>query len=567
MKRNQTNKHNDIFDNELITIGYKDVYDDYDSVDIQQLLGGIPSIVVLKFVASNFRDLMFTDSYSKKAKEQLRFFCNYNLISKSAKEKIWSLTRQHKDCLLYETYGCSKLYGFVLQNYVPLEEESNDYELCRDEYESVFKAILYCNQLWLDAQLEGTDSQDLTSFSLRLDLPVSEFKYFKDFKPPLFKAFCLAKFMYEDEFYRPIVEKFCLERKVSSFWSYLIYLFNLYIKISKGNDVILSISNSEFDFVDQFSVDIKDCDDLFAKNKSLSYLRDHFLITLDNKNVLILNPNFIVDKLYQSIRFELFKIINKYSIINKRNKLYKGFEDFNNDLSSDFSERVLFYSLMQKIFIGNVDLFYTGEELKAHSIVGEPDLLIVAEDVLFLFEFKDVMISESCKNSNDVSEILNTICNKICTFDSSKKRKGAGQLYQVVHDIIDGYYSKIIDLTKIKSIIPIVVTTDRAFSAIGVQRLLVQRFVENFHLSFNGFISVPIVIELDTIIDYAYKMHSDKFLLQRMISEYLNTNYQNIASFSYFANKNKSNSDRLLCHEETQFLYGEFGKYFEHINK
>ena len=46
------------------------------------------------------------------------------------------------------------LYRLALQNYTSLEPDDDYVDLCEDEYESVYKALLYCNQVWTDGQLD-----------------------------------------------------------------------------------------------------------------------------------------------------------------------------------------------------------------------------------------------------------------------------------------------------------------------------------------------------------------------------------------------------------------------------
>ena len=57
---------------------------------------------------------------------------------------------------------------------------------------------------------------------------------------------------------------------------------------------------------------------------------------------------------------------------------------------------------MKDVFGQRCDAIFTGEELKAMGIEAEPDLYMRIGKTLFLFENKDVTLSETVKYSADV---------------------------------------------------------------------------------------------------------------------------------------------------------------------
>lgn len=86
--------------------------------------------------------------------------------------------------------------GLVLQNFTPQSSGDSELSICQDEYESVFKTIIYCNQRWIDEQGNGIEANSsIEDVSMLLDLPMVEFKLHKDFKTQLYKACCFFLFL------------------------------------------------------------------------------------------------------------------------------------------------------------------------------------------------------------------------------------------------------------------------------------------------------------------------------------------------------------------------------------
>ena len=138
MKKSK-NKYCEFLPPVIVSIGYRDLYGDYDTIEIKDILEGIPSAVVINFIAENLNNVLYSFSDTKTQRQLIRDFCSY--VTKETKERIWRFTRNTPECMLFDTYGCCLLYGLVLQNYTPLEDGDDELDLCEDEYEKVLKAI------------------------------------------------------------------------------------------------------------------------------------------------------------------------------------------------------------------------------------------------------------------------------------------------------------------------------------------------------------------------------------------------------------------------------------------
>lgn len=132
---------------------------------------------------------------------------------------------------------------------------------------------------------------------------------------------------------------------------------------------------------------------------------------------------------------------------------------------------------MQQIYSDSDEVtMFTGEELKEKGIVGEPDLYLRVGKTLHLFEYKDITLGDTIKYSPNIDEIRQGICNILCKY--GKKNKGAGQLlYNIKRIFQDGLMNELDPgVSYVSKVYPIILTTDRSFSAIGVNALVIQEF-------------------------------------------------------------------------------------------
>ena len=181
---------------------------------------------------------------------------------------------------------------------------------------------------------------------------------------------------------------------------------------------------------------------------------------------------------------------------------------------------------MQKIYSessAEVTMF-TGEQLQQNGVVGEPDLYLRIENTLYLFEYKDVTLGDKIKYSQNIDEIRQGICDKICKY--GKKNKGAGQLlYNIKRIFQEGLMNELdSNVSCVSKVYPIILTTDRSFSAIGVNALVIREFsnmITRNPVEGKVFISVPIIMELDTMILCAKELHNGTMVLSDVLDEYL----------------------------------------------
>lgn len=567
MKSSSKQNIPDIF----VTIGYKDIYDDYDNVDIHSLLADIPTVSLLNFVIELNNRVIYSPGSGDKQRQMLHETCEY--LDSDTEKKV----RKFMDRQLRSNYqinyidntGCILFMGLALQNFTPYAPDDSELLICQDEYEAVFKAIIYCNQRWIDEQQKGIRAVSNPSWEdediyMLIDLPIVEFKQYKDFIVQFYKAWCFFDFCEQSPKYLEDLKTFCAQRAVSHWKGYLLKLFgfleasiknieNPYIKLPKGTLGDLS------SFFDQYIINIEDCGNLWEGHNALQYFRDHFLLKVSPDTLkvspdtyLLINANFLVDKFYQGMRFDFFKALKATS------SKYKNYPDFSTRLSQDFSESNLFWRLIKQIYNENQDaLILTGEDFRQQRITAEPDLYLRIGNRLFLFEYKDVTLGDSIKYSHTISRIKEGICDRICRYD--KKKKGAGQLLYNIDRIFTKDLVRDIDpdIDLVSKVYPIIVTTDRSFSAIGVNRFVIQEFSKwmKSPLSIPCLVTVPIIMGLDTLILCADMLHEGVLTLHDLLDGYIQTN--KLASLDVYV-KDTHLKGKVWSKSDLEFLFGDF---------
>lgn len=540
-----------------VLIGYKDVYDDYETVNLHSLLNGIPTLPILHFISGELMKVVYAISDPITNKQQVRDIAHF--LPKDRKEKVWDFAKRHA-CSAYETYGTSLLYGLALMNHLPMEAEDDCLDLCEDEQEPVFKALLYCNQRWTDEVFppEGTT---IPQKSILVDLPIVEFKTYKDFLSQLFKVCQFFVFCEHDATFKNYLPEYYKSVGISDWRDYVRRILAFYIPTLKNRYIRLT-DGLEYHsaFFDNYSIDTTSVpQNLWDGHKALNYLRDHFLYKVSDDTYLILNPNFLVDKLYQGLRFEFGRMVVKKKILASTGKPYKDLADFNSVVGTVFSEPHLLYTLLKKVYADKGAMLFTGQYLKDNGVKAEPDSYLRIYDSLFLFEFKDVTMNDDVKYSNDIGKIKSALSDKICRLNPTPK--GAGQLRNTIEQIFDnGVMDKLDpDVRNVKRVYQIIITTDRSYSAIGISNMLVELYWDMLKEKPLGkttpFVSIPIIIEFDTLFRLAYRLHTGKLNLDSLLWEYINLNEHSLSPFASFV----EDFHKLKKHDskEIDFLLGD----------
>lgn len=293
---------------------------------------------------------------------------------------------------------------------------------------------------------------------------------------------------------------------------------------AKYNEIILP-KNDELEqnkhFFQMFSLNhISDEQDYIS-------IRSNPLLEVGENHYRVIYDLFLVEKLFKSIQFKFSLDINK-----KIDKQYK-LGDFRADHCDKFSEQTLLYKMMENSF-STIGKHISGEKFKQAGFEAEPDYFIQIGNNIFLFESKDVILKGEEKQSRDFRVISEALKSKFyLSIDRKGKieNKAVLQLITNVDRLLNNYYS---DLHTVNSnnvrIFPIIITHDRQFDSMGVNKLVATWFNdelrEKISLKHHHKIKPPTIINIDTFILYQDLFNSRA----ELIFEELIANYHELSS-------------------------------------
>lgn len=503
----------------FVCMGYDQVFDDYNTVDIQALVRGIPSIKAMEFIIERMNKVIYAFS---DVETQLGFIYEAMCyLGDTARGKMMSFISRHDKAYFMDNQSCFLFFMLILQNY---NEDRKDLNV--QDINNIYKAYLYCSQYWTDKQQanENDSFSSIIEASIRIDLPIVEFKLYKDFKPQIYKASRFFHFCETNRKFKEFSELFFAEKGIPNYVEYISRLFSFYH--SSFNSIYITITsefNSQIAFFDQFIINQGDCDDLW-NTENLNYLRNHFLLKTSDDTYLVLNINLLVDKFYQGLIFDFWNIVEKNKGTNSKGTLIKDFGEFKSLLGDDFSENILLYDLIEKSFISTEYKKLQGKFLKSQGVKQEPDYYIRKENTIFLFEYKDLIISDDVKQSDDYEYIKSEILRRICKDGDSNRKGGAQLLYNIDRILNQQLLDKLDQPINNNTIVyPIIVINDRAFNALGINFLLLEEFVnisKNKYPHLQGKVKIPVIVDIDTLFLLMTRLKSGSIDFQALLDSY-----------------------------------------------
>jgi len=282
-------------------------------------------------------------------------------------------------------------------------------ELSRDDYSNIMLAYWIC----CDERVSKVDNVD------RIDSPVSFLSayvpeqliynyiiYPKDYRTEFIKCFSFMSFCAKDSIFFEYLQIFSSEYGMT--WQeYLFINFTLYLKMSTNDAGATTIVYIDDTYVSALNFMAPICCELesFVSRTDFRSFRKTPVLKVSNNHFIILFDKFFVDKIFSSLLFDFAKILSKY----KQRTNISGFPDLKQLVGQRFTERILFYDIMNRCFCRYADVMLSGETLKSKISNGEPDYYIRKGSRVFIFEFKDVLLNTDVKYSRDLPKIENEL--------------------------------------------------------------------------------------------------------------------------------------------------------------
>lgn len=484
-----------------------------------KLMEGIPTLPALEFVVERQNRVMFAFADIKTQKDAIYEMRCYMEQEEQANVDEF-ISNMATPILLMNLSGME----FCAQALRRPNTEVR--ELSKEETRRVYLAYLLCNEKWSSHQEKGleVDFEHPENMLLKVDMPLSEFKRHKDFKAAIYKATQLFRFCEKKADYRAIVSQFLTDHGVKDWREYLMKLFELYFKSIGIKEQPPSSQITPFE--ELYAIDLSQMTNDDTLN--IMWLRDHFLVKRADGTFLVINNNLIVDKMYQGLKFDIFKTAKNHHLTIEGEEI-KSIDKLNKKLGQDFSEEYLLYDLMEKIYSDHDVIRFKGKELLG-KIDAEPDYYLRQGKKLLLIEHKDVLVSEIKKQETDVSKIIDALIDKICREKDEKKgRKGGPQLLYTMDGIFkrDSMHDYDADAKNTEFVYPVVIVLDSAFSSLGVALTAVRYFcnqAQSYDTIKEGLTHVlPVtIIDFDTLFVLSKRLHDCKLNLFSLIEDYQN---------------------------------------------
>jgi hypothetical protein len=329
------------------------------------------------------------------------------------------------------------------------------------------------------------------------------------------------------EFHSPYskhVKIFLQKNQKEKSWNYMLDLINL-IKSSwdaqeKNPRKLYPFSfnkSQEFNSLfENFTISIENYRKEYSSGKkNFSGLKDKPLFKIREEKYLVINWNFLSNKLYDGLLFDFF---HQSGILSNGN--FKSFLDFKKFVSEEVVEKYLFKKLIENCFKKKHITLVFDDKITQ----GFPDAYVREGKNVFLIEIKDAFFPVNSVNSLSYDTIKSTIDQKY-----NNNKKGTGQLIKQIEKLRDSKFEKkTFEHLKLKrrnlKIYPIMIYTDNFYSLPGVSLYLRNEFRDKIkanHLN-KEFEKIEDLtfMPLSFLIDKINFLTDTNFTLKKCIEEY-----------------------------------------------
>lgn len=513
---------------------YEEIFPNSTNVDIKTLLKDIPTFNIVEkisfysacldykmkdFNVQNYIYLDLIKSFDPKLQNEIS-------------ERINDSTNG-KTSVIFHKVSCLLILSNSLINFMDGKKSI----LSPEDNLNILKAFLYYNSEYssrlkrLMESLEGLPHNDKL-IGVHLIMEVGQNEFFNPEKDIVEQSY---KLNYFDEFLKIdntigdiYYAGFLNEKNINSLKEIIKFIWNIYFKMLQRNskfnpkdikDTIHITEDFQIEYKFFESLTINPKLESLIKNAMNSNeldfkpIRENPLFAKDKTHFVILDNNFFVDKLFQSMLFDYFNFMHALGYT-------KGFPIFKTYYSEIFIEKFLLKKHLDFIFANiNINTKQTGDIFKKKDKFNRDysDYYVRIRNKILLFECKDRIMKADVKYSFDYNKIINDINEKFIN------GSGVDQFINVIKSInennipFDNLTIPISDL----SILPILVYTDSVFDSAAVNFYVNKIFFERINgLNFSFKIEKIIMINLDTIIRYQDLFHEKKVNFVNVLEKY-----------------------------------------------
>ncbi|MUV04320.1 hypothetical protein GN157_11425 [Flavobacterium rakeshii] len=429
--------------------------------------------------------------------------------------------------------------GLRLLSYILAKEDvDSTLVINTDDFEErLFKAFLLLNSEQDQIEEEGQknlppqgDDELLSASLLGIsyhDYDLQNYDLNEIFIVQLMKSIDFFLFLEGDSLFKEHLAKFLNNYGCDSWQQWIIRILGLLVPALRHNDdnysEVIVEHNQDFEvninFLDLFSAPLD-----YLEVPDFVNIRSRPLVRINDSTFLIINKQFLIERIHKSIVFEFSLKINEEVSLGSRIKNFRSL------YCDSFSEQVLLYKTLYNCFPKKGDWKkHTGENFKSAGYSGEPDMYVRFKNKILLFESKDVILKGNEKQSRDFSILSKAFKEKFLKIvkDDKTTNKAIMQIITNIRRVFDKYYKEIDIDYKLESlrIYPILVTHDRQFDSLEFNRLLNLWFKKELAHNFSTDEVVRIqpltVINIDSLILYqSHFRQRGEYGLEMLIEQY-----------------------------------------------
>lgn len=254
----------------------------------------------------------------------------------------------------------------------------------------------------------------------------------------------------------------------------------------------------------------------YGENIDFLSFRNQPLIRFEENTYLVIDKNFLVNRIYRSLFFGIKK---QNDLIEEQYRIPNFFQFF----TTKFSEEVLFYDVMKHIIGNKSYIHHSGAEMRIKKISGEPDYYVRNGNDIFLFEFKDSLYRKEDKVECDYANVKSSIEKKLVRKENGRP-SAIEQLCSSIGLILNNKFQVDLGIRSDKvNIYPILVVGDTTFTNVGTNFILNDYFkkeLSNRNIE-NKNIRPLILVSIDSLILYQFAFEEKKLKLRSVFDSYL----------------------------------------------
>lgn len=499
--------------NNYVCIAYTSLFPSIPPPSYKDLFSNIPTNAVFEIISHFMAKIHINELDIEPQKEIMKIWCGR--FSEENKNKLESAYIK----LFSESQGKVMFFNNIsslcfLQKALLNHHNGETRNLTAEEELNLFKAYLLATEEWTKEQADkmGLNSnQNIVEFILPFKLPYQEIQQYKDFRNQFVKALYFFKYIESDKFLNQYLSPFLQKSNTKSWQEYLYNVLSGYTIVFRNKHSILIVEDKDFqDFLVNWSIRIEG----FVEKIDFLSLRDKPIYRMNKNQFAFFNFNFLIDKMFQGLQFD-------FSVILKQQGVVSDFLNFKSKYySKEFCERYMFYGLMKYLVGKRKATQFDGDSIA--KAIGEegPDYYLRIGSKVFIFEFKDALLSAATKHSYNFQKIKDDLHEKFVK-NARGEAKGVGQLARFISAINkDGCEFDKFNTQEVK-IYPVLVVTDDAFNSFGINFLLNQLFQQEIRGKLiNGNLKDLVVIHIDTLVEYQDELHDRKITCVDTIEKY-----------------------------------------------